>query len=395
MPSARARTASRTHLTRTPCSWGDWANYIPGPYGFQTPEYPQFFYIRALEITTKFATRLGFSADAAYYGGLATAARALYQSTYFNSTTSCYAGCTYVSQVFALTLGLAGPQGSPTEQAVWANAMSWWAANATHGLAEHFGGGIISLKYSLPLLDAHGNTGLALKMHMQTDRAPGFGYWITTGGATTLWAATTLCNGPPGGVLPSVVLGVTLVVAGHVLRTLTFDGGALSTALFVLSYVLNAESGPVAMGAVRRLSEAFFPPDQCATATAVMAEATLLGVAGAMLFGPLIVQAAVPEMAAYNYAILGVLAALLLAGIVGGWAVSSCRQRSCTTEARLRRGMGLREGGRDGVADDDAGNVAVNPTLHRAPLRLLLARPPRSWRRPSRRARVPLPASCH
>ena len=167
--------------------WGDWANYIPGPYGFQTPEYPQFFYIRALEITTKFATRLGFAADASYYGGLATAARVLYQQTYFNATTNCYAGCTYVSQVFALTLGLAGEQGSPTEQAVWAHAMDWWAANATHGLAEHFGGGIISLKYSLPLLDAHGNTGLALKMHMQTDRAPGFGYWIETGQATTLW----------------------------------------------------------------------------------------------------------------------------------------------------------------------------------------------------------------
>ena len=65
--------------------------------------------------------------------------------------------------------------------------MDWWSANATHGLAEHFGGGIISLKYSLPLLDAHDNLGLALKMHMQTDRAPGFGYWIETGGATTLW----------------------------------------------------------------------------------------------------------------------------------------------------------------------------------------------------------------
>jgi alpha-L-rhamnosidase len=167
--------------------WGDWANYVPGPYAFKTPEYPQFFYVRALEITTKFAKRLGQSADAAYYGGLATAARALYQSTYFNATTNCYAGCTYVSQVFALTLGLAGPQGSPTEQAVWANALDWWSANATHGVPEHFGGGIISLKYSLPLLDAHAATGLALKMHMQTDRAPGFGYWVETGGATTLW----------------------------------------------------------------------------------------------------------------------------------------------------------------------------------------------------------------
>lgn len=158
---------------------------MPGPYGFQTPEYPQFFYIRALEITTKFATRLGFAADAAYYQGLATAARTLYQSTYYNATTGCYAGCTYVSQVFALTLGLAGPQGSPAEVAVWSHAMDWWTADATKGLPLHFGGGIISLKYSLPLLDAHGEVGLALKMHMQTDRAPGFGYWIETGQATT------------------------------------------------------------------------------------------------------------------------------------------------------------------------------------------------------------------
>ena len=94
-----------------------------------------------------------------------------------------------MSQVFALTLGLAGPQGSPTEQAVWAHALDWWSADATHGVPEHFGGGIISLKYSLPLLDSHAATGLALKMHMQTDRAPGFGYWVETGGATTLWEA--------------------------------------------------------------------------------------------------------------------------------------------------------------------------------------------------------------
>lgn len=148
-----------------------------------------FFYVRALEITAKFAARLGQASDAAYYSGMATAARALYRSTFFNATTGCYAGCTYVSQVLALTLGLAGPQGSPEEVAVWARAMDWWAANATQGVPEHFGGGIISLKLAYPLLDAHGETGLALRMHLQTDRAPGFGYWIETGGATTLWEA--------------------------------------------------------------------------------------------------------------------------------------------------------------------------------------------------------------
>lgn len=182
------------------------------------------------------------------YTALAKGARDLYQATFYNATTGCYAGCvlriarftviellpprlmlpfalhtscchppstprhppptpgvatrpphlvsppalrrcTYVSQVFALALGLAGPQGSPQEQKVWANAMDWWGPSATHGVPEHFGGGIISLKYAMPLLDAHGETGLALKMHLQTDQAPGFGYWIETGGATTLWEA--------------------------------------------------------------------------------------------------------------------------------------------------------------------------------------------------------------
>ena len=105
--SVRASERASTRVHRAPTltkvapavltpSRSDWANFIPGPYGFQTPEYPQFFYIRALEITTKFATRLGFAADAAYFGGLATAARALYQKTYFVPATNCYAGCTLV-----------------------------------------------------------------------------------------------------------------------------------------------------------------------------------------------------------------------------------------------------------------------------------------------------------
>ena len=135
---------------------------------------PQFFYIRALTVTAKFAARLGNAADAAHYGGLATAARVAYNTRWYNATTGCYAGCTYVSQVLALTLGLAGPQGTPAEAAVWARAMEWWAPNATKGVAEHFGGGIVSLKYAYPLLDAHGQTGLALKMHLQTDKVRGY-----------------------------------------------------------------------------------------------------------------------------------------------------------------------------------------------------------------------------
>ena len=86
--------------------WGDWGNMVPGPYKFHTPEYPQFFYIQALDISAKFATRLGFADDATRYSGLAKTAREVYVSTFYNATTHCYAGCTYVSQVFALSLGL-------------------------------------------------------------------------------------------------------------------------------------------------------------------------------------------------------------------------------------------------------------------------------------------------
>jgi len=59
------------------------------------------------------------------------------------------------------------------------------------------------------------------------------------------------------------------------------------------------------MGAVGKISEAFFPPAQRATATAIMAEGNLLGMAGAMAFGPLIVRDnTAAQMASYNYALL-------------------------------------------------------------------------------------------
>ena len=54
---------------------------------------------------------------------LQTSARTLYNSLWYNSSTFCYANCVYVSQIFALDLGLQ-PAGSAAEAAVWANALS-------------------------------------------------------------------------------------------------------------------------------------------------------------------------------------------------------------------------------------------------------------------------------
>jgi len=177
--------------------WGDWANYIPGPYAFKTAEYPLFFYITALDITAKFAARLGQDADAARYAGLATTSRALYVSTYYDPATHCFANCTYVSQLFGLALGVV-PGGTAEQDAVWAHCMDWFGPNATHGLANHFGGGIISLKYLYPELTKRGLTGLGLRMHLQSDQPPGFGYWIAQN-ATTLWEAYDMTSTSDGG----------------------------------------------------------------------------------------------------------------------------------------------------------------------------------------------------
>jgi FLVCR family MFS transporter len=109
------------------------------------------------------------------------------------------------------------------------------------------------------------------------------------------------------GVRYATIVGITLVTLGQAARTLAHDSSDFSEAMLYISYTLNAAAGPVAMGAVGRISEGFFPPSQRATATAVMAEANLLGVAGAQLFGPLIVQQAVfAEMQAYNYSLLAI-----------------------------------------------------------------------------------------
>ena len=115
------------------------------------------------------------------------ASRALYVATYYDASTACFANCTYVSQLFGLTLGLV-PAGDIDK--AWAVCMDWFGPNATQaqGKANHFGGGIISLKYLYPQLTVRGLTGLGLRMHLQYDEPPGFGYWIANN-ATTLWEA--------------------------------------------------------------------------------------------------------------------------------------------------------------------------------------------------------------
>lgn len=168
-----------------------------GPYQYKTPEYPQYFYIVALDTTTAWATRLGFPADAARYTSLAAAARATYNKNWYNPSTHCYADCCYVSQIFALDLGLQ-PAGSAAEAAVWDNALSWFSANGTNAkYPEHFGGGIISLKLVYDQLVKRDLVGLGLRMMLQPT-TPSPAYWVTDG-ATTLWESYSLTSTQGGG----------------------------------------------------------------------------------------------------------------------------------------------------------------------------------------------------
>lgn len=165
--------------------WGDWANYYPGPYAFKTPEYPQVWYILALDTTAKFANRLGFTADAERYTTLAQQARSVYLTRFYNASNGCFADCTYVSQIFAISSNLV-PQGSAEELQIWNQAMKWFNGTYNSEYTDLFGGGIISLKLLYSMIDRFNQTGLGLKFQIQNE-IPSFGFWIQTGGATTLW----------------------------------------------------------------------------------------------------------------------------------------------------------------------------------------------------------------
>jgi len=75
----------------------------------------------------------------------------------------------------------------------------------------------------------------------------------------------------------SVVVATACVAVGAALRCGAGDGSTTSLALLHTSFILNAIAGPVAMAAVGKLSETWFPPHLRTTATALMAEANLFG----------------------------------------------------------------------------------------------------------------------
>lgn len=106
----------------------------------------------------------------------------------------------------------------------------------------------------------------------------------------------------PGGVRQATLWGITIVGIGQICRNLAYDDSTVSIVLVHTSYILNAIAGPVAMSAVGKISEDWFPPSFRATSTAIMSEANLFGGAAAQLIGPQMVpDGTMPQLLDFMY----------------------------------------------------------------------------------------------
>lgn len=119
-----------------------------------------------------------------------------------------------------------------------------------------------------------------------------------------------------GGMRGAVLLCHVLTTLGAALRVLAGSGTfTLQANMYVLhlSYILNAIAGPVAMGAVGRISELWFPVTSRGTATAIMAESNEFGAMFAYLVGPAMVpDNTMEQLQSFNWLCLALCVAVLL-----------------------------------------------------------------------------------
>ena len=156
----------------------------------------QYFYTLALEHTARFAERGGHKTDAKRYSTLAVAARALYIKRLSQPTNDgCFSNCTYVNQIFGLSMpSLGNTSSTPTDAAAaWAKVTAALGPNATNAAkANRFGGGIVTLKLVWPLFQRFGDLALGLKTLLHTDRTPSLGFMTTQQPGTTLHEAYSM-----------------------------------------------------------------------------------------------------------------------------------------------------------------------------------------------------------
>ena len=107
------------------------------------------------------------------------------------------------------------------------------------------------------------------------------------------------------GVKRSVLLSISLVLVGALLRLVARTSDTWSVVLIHISYILNDFSGPVAMAAVSRLAQSWFPLEERALATAIGAEANGLGGSISFFVGPMFMTADATIGGLMNYSAWG------------------------------------------------------------------------------------------
>jgi len=176
--------------------YGDWSQYWPGNItsDVRTPDYGNYYYTRALGITADFAGRVGTPAQAAHYAAAYAKARGDYLTLFYNSTTGCFSpDCNYVSNIFALDLGIL-PPGSSEEWTLWGHVQSAINGYAAGPYLGHFGGGITSTRLLYPLLERFGAVELGLSAQLQPT-PPSLASFLVSGGGTTLFEQYNLSAG--------------------------------------------------------------------------------------------------------------------------------------------------------------------------------------------------------
>lgn len=188
-----------------------------------------YSYAIALERTGHFAEIVGNAADSRHYASLALDAQAAYVNTLWDAEFGCFGNCTYVNQIFGLSLPRKLLSGTE-EVSAWANVLKALGPNASDSAnANRFGGGIVTLKFVYTLFQEFGEATLALRTLLHTDRSPSLGYIATQDGTvlrstSILHEAWSMKNAYTGKwVFPKPVV-IKIVTWGHDSRQLSLCG---------------------------------------------------------------------------------------------------------------------------------------------------------------------------
>lgn len=94
------------------------------------------------------------------------------------------------------------------------------------------------------------------------------------------------------GLRVSALVCAWLVFLGSLVKCFVADGGPLCVALIHIGQMLNGFAGPVSMSIGPVVSATWFPPDQRATATALISVSNYGGCALMFVLGPILVHSA-------------------------------------------------------------------------------------------------------